>query len=247
MDCCLGPLLILAFFFAMRSCEYLQVKGDRKTELLCIHDLRFFQHNVDITAQSDNIHLADFLCITFREQKNGIKQETITMSRTTDAILCPVVQGATIIRRILSLPGTNCTTPINTYLSGTCLFGLTATTALNRLRCHASKLGSSHLGFLPVDIGLHSIRTSAAMAMVLSGIPVYMIMLIGRWKSDAFLTYIRKQVAEFSSTASSKMITIKTLFQPPDATLLNAPFTSRLTLAGREAQAQATLPTNQNN
>ena len=229
----------------MRSCEYLHVTGDRKTELLRIHDIRFFQNKVDITAQLDIAHLADFLCITFRDQKNGIKQETITMSRTGDAILCPVVQAAFIIRRILTLPGTDCTTPINTYASGTRLYNLTATSALTRLRLRASQLGHQHLGFRPADIGLHSIRTSAAMAMVLSGIPTYMVMLIGRWKSDAFLTYIRKQVAEFSSTVSRKMITITTLFQPPDATQLHVPFTSQLTLAGREAQAHATFPTNQ--
>jgi hypothetical protein len=80
------------------------------------------------------------------------------------------------------------------------------------------------------------------MAMVLAGVPTYMVMLIGRWRSDAFLTYIRKQVAEFSSTVSCRMITITTFFHPPDETNLHVPFTSRLTLAGREAQAMATNP-----
>ena len=49
------------------------------------------------------------------------------------------------------------------------------------------------------DIGLHSIRASGAMAMYLNGVPVYTIMLLGRWSSDAFLRYIRKQVTEFSN------------------------------------------------
>jgi hypothetical protein len=44
------------------------------------------------------------------------------------------------------------------------------------------------------------------MAMYLNGIPVYTIMLLGRWSSDAFLLYIRKQVTEFSKGVARKTI-----------------------------------------
>eukprot|EP00978_Attheya_sp_CCMP212_P021308 scaffold62029_cov65-Attheya_sp.AAC.1 len=44
-----------------------------------------------------------------------------------------------------------------------------------------------------MDIGTHSIRSAAAMAMYLAGVPVFTIMLIGRWSRDAFLHYIRRQ------------------------------------------------------
>jgi hypothetical protein len=44
------------------------------------------------------------------------------------------------------------------------------------------------------------------MAMYLNGIPVYTIMLLGRWSSDAFLRYILKQVSEFSRGVARKMI-----------------------------------------
>jgi hypothetical protein len=242
VDRCLGPLLILAFFFAMRSCEYLHVNGDRKTEILRLHDIRFYANKVDITSQSSELHLAEFICITFREQKNGVKHEKITMSRTGDPILCPVTQAAAIVTRLLALPGASSITPINTYQSGQFLYTLTATTALHRLRLRASQLGPTILGFHADDIGLHSIRTSAAMAMVLSGTPVYMVMLIGRWKSDAFLVYIRKHVAEFTSSVASNMIKFTTFFQPPDDHHQHIPFTSRMTLAGREFQAQASMP-----
>jgi hypothetical protein len=42
--------------------------------------------------------------------------------------------------------------------------------------------------------------------MYLNKIPVYTIMLLGRWSSDAFLRYIRKQVTEFSNNVSRNMI-----------------------------------------
>jgi hypothetical protein len=45
------------------------------------------------------------------------------------------------------------------------------------------------------------------MAMFTGGCPVYLIMLIGRWLSDAFLKYIWKQVEQFSHDVSQRMIT----------------------------------------
>ena len=53
---------------------------------------------------------------------------------------------------------------------------------------------------------MHSIRLGAAMAMYLEEFPVYVIMMTGRWSSDAFLRFIRKQVEQFSHNVSSRML-----------------------------------------
>jgi hypothetical protein len=47
------------------------------------------------------------------------------------------------------------------------------------------------------------------MAMYLTGVPVFLIMLIGRWSSTSFLKYIRKQVQEFLQGISLKMIEVQ--------------------------------------
>jgi hypothetical protein len=73
------------------------------------------------------------------------------------------------------------------------------------------------LGFSAKEIGLHSARSGAAMAMYLAHVPVFTIMLLGRWSSDAFLRYIRKQVKEFSNGISSKMITKEHFFTIPSS------------------------------
>jgi hypothetical protein len=39
----LTRLAIGAFYHAMRSCEYLKVQGERRTKVLCLHNLRFFR------------------------------------------------------------------------------------------------------------------------------------------------------------------------------------------------------------
>jgi hypothetical protein len=53
--------------------------------------------------------------------------------------------------------------------------------------------------------------------MYLAHIPVFTIMLLGCWSSDAFLRYIRKQVKEFSSGISAKMIMKEHFFTIPSS------------------------------
>ncbi len=54
------------------------------------------------------------------------------------------------------------------------------------------------------------------MSMYLGECPVYTIMMIGRWSSDAFLLYIWKQVEQFSHNVSRKMLTHETYNHIPD-------------------------------
>jgi hypothetical protein len=43
--------------------------------------------------------------------------------------------------------------------------------------------------------------------MYLGEIPIYTIMLIGRWSSNAFLFYIREQVEQLLGNVEKKMLT----------------------------------------
>ncbi len=80
---------------------------------------------------------------------------------------------------------------------------------LMRLRTAAQSVGSATLGFKPKETGTHSLRSGAAIEMYMAGVPVYTIMLIGRWSSDAFLHYIRKQVEQFLHHEAKQMLTFR--------------------------------------
>jgi hypothetical protein len=54
------------------------------------------------------------------------------------------------------------------------------------------------------------------MGMFLAGTPVYTIMLMGRWLSDAFIRYIRKQMLSLGHSISAKMLTYEQFFTVPD-------------------------------
>ena len=53
------------------------------------------------------------------------------------------------------------------------------------------------------------------MAMFMDDTPVFMIMLMGRWSSDTFLKYIRRQVLEFSKGMSRRMVKNEYLYAIP--------------------------------
>ena len=87
---------------------------------------------------------------------------------------------------------------------------------LSSFRSNAASISKDKLGFKPDDIGTHSNICAAAMAMFMDDTPVYMMMLMGRWSSDAFLKYIRRQVLEFSKGISIRMIRNDILFTIPE-------------------------------
>jgi hypothetical protein len=110
-----------------------------------------------------------------------------------------VLQWACLVNRIWSYEGVTRDTLVCTFRRiGGRLDTIASSQVLMRLRAAATAIGSARLGFEPKEIGTHSLCLGAAMEMYLVGVPVYTIMLIGRWSSDAFLCYIRKQVEQFS-------------------------------------------------
>ena len=179
----------------MRSCEYLSVGGQpRKTKRLRLRNLRFFRNGVEIPHSSNDLAHCDFLSITFEDQKNDMKNDTITMHAASDEILCPVKSWARVVKRITQIKSHSPDTHVNTFSDNGKVFLVTSSDAMTALRSAAKTIGTQKLGFSPTEIGTHSIRSGAAMAMYLDEVPVYTIMLNGRWSSDAFLLYIRKQV-----------------------------------------------------
>jgi hypothetical protein len=205
-----------AFFFAMRSCEHLKVSGARRTKILTLKNIRFFKGRRELRHHDKSLHLADTVSITFDFQKKDTRNDTVTHYRSGHKSICPVQVWANIIRRIRAYPNSTDNTPVNTFMDkNKTIHQITGTQLLRQIRRAAAVLGRDILGFSPNELGLHSARSGAAMAMYLAGVPVYSIMLLGRWSSDAFLRYIRKQVKEFSNGISKKMLTNDEFFTIP--------------------------------
>ena len=111
---------------------------------------------------------------------------------------------------------------------------------INALRDAVGAIGEVRLGVKKEDVGTHSIRSGAAMAMYLEECPVFMIMLIGRWSSDAFLRYIRKQVMEFSQNVAKRMLSCQNFRHIPDIHMRVQQLETTLTIARRGEMLVAT-------
>ena len=221
-DKAISKLCIGATFFAMRSCEYSKtclLEESKRTKIIRLRNLRFFFNNREIPHSSPFLHRANYLCITFEFQKSDERHESVGMHNTKDPILCPVKAWAYTVRRILAYPNTTPDSTVNTFLSPSSKAPptqISSTSIRNTLRSTVRAIGKDTLGFTADDIGTHSLRSGAAMAMYLAKVPTYTIMIIGRWSSDAFLRYIRKQVEGFSSNISSLMLQNEDFFTTPN-------------------------------
>ena len=202
----LGLMAVGALFFGMRSCEYLGVKGadDKQTKLLKIRNFQFFAKNERLNVSKDDITKASYMAITFESQKNGEKLQTVVQHRSNKT-LCPVKAWGKLILLILSYGDTNEDTPINYFISNNNPNYIKATDMITHIRSMCMSFGEERLGFCPKKVGTHSIRTSFAMQLYLAGVNDFTIMLMGRWKSLAFLSYIRPQVQQFSRHLSRLM------------------------------------------
>jgi hypothetical protein len=207
----------------------MKVSGPRKTKHLTLNNIRFFQGRRQLSFEDPLLHLAECVSITFELQKKDTKNDIITQYRSNDPILCPVKIWANIVRRISNYPNTSKDTTVNYFLlPNNKIHKFTGTELLKRLRLAATSVGPDILGFTAEQIGLHSARSGAAMAMYLARVPVFTIMLLGRWSSEAFLRYIRKQVKEFSRGISNSMIQNEDFFtipniSPEDTTQIKRP------------------------
>jgi hypothetical protein len=209
--------LIVAAFFFMRSCEYLSVPGEQHTKLLCMRNVRLFLGRCKLSHDNPPISLAYMFSILYEYQKRDERKETVTQNRTGDLLLCPVRILATVFHRVRSYPILNEDTAVNTFHFEGKTTKIQGSTALMHLRAEVRAIGQDKLGFGPEDVGLHSIHNRATMTMYIWAVPVFTIMSIGRWSSDALLHYIRRQVQEFSTDVSSQMVQQPSLFTILDA------------------------------
>ena len=81
-----------------------------------------------------------------------------------------------------------------------------------------------------MKLGRIRLDQGGAMAMYLARpqITTYTIQLIGRWRSDAFLQYIRKQVKQFSACISEAMVVNENFSHIPEYTCIVSPSKVRM-------------------
>ena len=169
-----------AFFFACRSCKYATTTGTRKTKTITINKVTLFIGHQKLQDRT-TFNTADALAITFVAQKNNSCHKTVTQHTNSCNWKNPVRRWASIVNRVIDLPDSTGETTV-----------------------------SNCLGYDADETGCHSLRYGESMVIYLSHhhfrVPMYTIMIQGRWYSNKFLWYMRKQVKVFSHRISEAMI-----------------------------------------
>ena len=210
----IAHLAIGAYSFAMRSCEYSKTCFDEEsklTKVLRVRNVRFFLGRQLLDHSDKRIFIADYVNITFEWQKNEDRDNSVSMHgcrRYKTREFDPVFIWATIISKVRAYPGKDDVNDrkVNSVMDNGKIKEISSFHLRTKLRAAVVSVGEDVLGFKASDIGCHSLRSGAAMAMKLAGVSEFTIMIIGRWQSMAFLDYIRKQVAQFSINITDQML-----------------------------------------
>ena len=137
-------------------------------------------------------------------QKNDEKEAVITMHKSSKG-LCPVNSNYNSPVNLVEIE----TTKKPKYVQ------IKSSDVLKHIRSTVTQIGEDRLGFTAKEVGPHSIRSSFTMFLQLNRIRSNKIMLQGRWRSTAFLTYIRVQVTEFSLGLSDQMNKTRNFYTVP--------------------------------
>jgi hypothetical protein len=216
----------------MRSCEYSTAPTPGKTQIIVLAGIVFRTASKKLIEPTDPglLSTAEYVTITFVDQKNRKKMDCRTQQRTGHAFLCPVLRYGSAVQRIHRLvPNWTSTMTVNTLRVNNTNLKITNSFVRKLLRTTCQTFGGrATFGFDHTEIGNKSLRSGAAMALFLQNVSSTRIMILGRWASEAFLAYIRPQVLEWTNNMSREMLTLDSFFeadlsQPLDITPTAAP------------------------
>ena len=200
-ECTLVDLMWIAYFFLLRPGEYLYTTGEHAFRL---QDIVLRIGSVDHNATNVNLEQAsesNFIGLTFTEQKNGVKGEIIGLTPSGDPWACAV---KAIVRRVVHLRRHHAhpDTKLYTYFD-------------QHKRPH--HLGSSHLTeflrlaclmcSLPTHtVSARALRTTGATALLQGRVPISLIQLVGRWRSDEVFRYLHTQSEQLMRPLAPTML-----------------------------------------
>jgi len=201
----LRDLCVLGFFWLLRPSEYLSTTHHGRTEAFRLRDVTFVIDGRILPATT--VPLNDLktggrisrAILTFNDQKNAVRGEQICHSPSQDLTYCPCHALARICGH-LQAHGERPDCPIYQCAGHV----ITAAMATVALRTAAASVQAT-TGIPPDRLSVRSLRPGGATAMLCANIDSDLIKLIGRWKSDAMLRYLRVGSHDTTSALAARM------------------------------------------
>ena len=144
----------------------------------------------------------------FDDQKNAVRGEQVSHRSNSDPFFCPAKALGRIARR-LKLAGAAPDTPIfmhyNPRPGHQGWYPVKPAFITNALR-HAANTVLPVTGIEPRLLSARSLRPGGATALLCAGVDGNAVQLLGRWKSDAMLRYLRIQAATVANNFAQLML-----------------------------------------
>ena len=158
----------MGFFLLLRKCNLVPDSTPKfdAGKQLTRNDIQFFEDHAKVTLRWT------------KTRQSGNKPLSFALPCIQNSLLCPV----TALKRLFALVPTDPSKSCFLRTNGTCY---TYAMLQKKLSWISDKLG------LEEKLTSHSLRSGGATMAFLAGVPSELIKILGDWKSDCYLKYIR--------------------------------------------------------
>ena len=197
----LADLMWIAFYYLLRPGEYLKTTSEHAFTL---SDILVRHHQTEYKATHIPIALLPqitYAGLTFNEQKNGVKGEVVGLTPSGDSQACAV---RALGRRVhhLRIHNASPSTKLYTYYDAQHRqhhLGSTQLTEYLRLACQIT-------GQPPNTVSARALRATGATALLQGHVPIQLIQLLGRWRSDEVFRYLHTQSQPLMAPLATTML-----------------------------------------
>lgn len=203
-------LTIVAYFWLLRPAEYTYSSDTKRSQAFRLRDIFFYVGDKIYSATSASLNDVDITTVTaaaltFTDQKNAVRGEQVAQRATNDPLMCP---AKALFRLVLHHRSHNAppeTALCDFYDASAKLRTVPPAWITAGLRYSAMDLHDK-MGIDPYLLSARSLRPGGATALLCAQIDKDSIQLLGRWKSDAMLRYLRIQAHVHSTNFAQKML-----------------------------------------
>ena len=208
-------LCIAGFYWLMRPAEHcgFSTRNDdqsrsARTEAFRLRDIEFYVDGKLYNATAvplNDVNAVSSANLTFTDQKNAVRGEKTGHRATSHPLLCPVKALFRLVRHLRTNSAPNDSPMCAVYDTVDRPRHMSAEHVTNALRHAATELQEA-TGIDPHRVSARSLRPGGATALLCADVDQLTIQLLGRWQSDAMLTYLRVQAAARRHNCSQHML-----------------------------------------
>ena len=193
-------LIIVAFYWLLRPAEYLNNTGEGRSQAFRFRDITLTVDGKTLPAHEtplneEIVNRVSDATLTFSDQKNAVRGETVGHTANSDPFFCPAKTLARIalrLQRAHATPDTPISAHYNAHPTKKKWYHVKVKFVTTALRIAAESLQDS-TGIDSTLLSARSLRPGGATALLCAGEDTDHIQLLGRWTSDAVFRYLRIQ------------------------------------------------------